>query len=86
MLETLIASERNPAVLTELAKQRLRQKIPALTEALCVIFNKHHAFIVLLYLDRIDTHAADIARLDALIEKTIAPFRCALELLMSIPS
>ena len=38
-----------------------------------------------LYLDRIDAHAADIARLDARIEEAIAPFRCARELLMSIP-
>ena len=85
MLEALIAGERNPAVLAELAKQRLRHKIPALTEALCGRFNEHHAFMVRLYLDRIDAHAADIARLDARIEEAIAPFRCARELLMSIP-
>jgi transposase len=85
MLEALIAGERDPAVLADLAKQRLRDKIPALTEALRGRFTDHHAFMVRLYLDRIDAHAADIARLDARIEEAIAPFRAIRELLMSIP-
>ncbi|BBZ48683.1 hypothetical protein MHEI_05680 [Mycobacterium heidelbergense] len=33
MLEALIAGQRDPAVLADLAKQRLREKIPALTES-----------------------------------------------------
>jgi transposase len=85
MLEALIAGERDPAVLADLAKQRLRSKIPALTEALHGRFTDHHAFMVRLYLDRIDAHSADIARLDGRIEEAIAPFRPARELLMSIP-
>ena len=85
MLEALIAGQRDPAVLADLAKQRLRAKIPALTEALHGRFTDHHAFMVRLYLDRIDTHSADIARLDGRIEEAIAPFRCTRELLMSIP-
>jgi transposase len=85
MLEALIAGERDPAVLADLAKQRMRQKIPALTEALRGRFTDHHAFMVRLYLDRIDAHQADIARLDTRIEEAIAPFRAARELLMSIP-
>jgi len=85
MLEALIAGERDPAVLADLAKRRLRHKIPELTEALRGRFSEHHAFMVRLYLDRIDGHAADIARLDARIEEAIAPFRWARELLMSIP-
>jgi transposase len=85
MLEALIAGERDPAVLADLAKQRLRHKIPALTEALRGRFSAHHAFMARLYLDRIDAHGADIARLDARIEEAIAPFRDTRELLMSIP-
>src|SRR5512132_623966 len=85
MLEALIAGERDPVVLADLAKQRLRHKIPELTVALRGRFTDHHAFIVRLYLDRLDAHAADIARLDERIEEAIAPFRCARELLMSIP-
>jgi transposase len=85
MLEALIAGQRDPAVLADLAQRRLRQKIPALTEALQGRFNDHHAFMVRLYLDRIDAHDADIARLDARIEEAIAPFRAIRELLVSIP-
>jgi len=85
MLEALIAGQRDPAVLADLAKQRLRTKIPALTEALAGRFTDHHAFMVRLYLDRIDAHEADIARLDARIERVIEPFRFARELLISIP-
>lgn len=85
MLEALIAGQRDPAVLADLAKQKLRKKIPALTEALAGRFTDHHAFMVRLYLDRIDAHQADIARLDARIERVIEPFRFARDLLMSIP-
>ncbi len=85
MLEALIAGQRDPAVLADLAKRQLRKKIPALTEALQGRFNDHHAFMVRLYLDRIDAHEADIARLDARIEEVIKPFQPARELLVSIP-
>ncbi len=44
MLEALIAGQRDPAVLADLAKRQLRKKIPALTEALLGRFNDHHAF------------------------------------------
>lgn len=85
MLEALIAGQRDAVVLADLAKQRLRKKIPALTEALQGRFTDHHAFMVRLYLDRIDAHQADIALLDARIEEVIEPFRPARELLMSMP-
>ena len=85
MLEALIAGQRDPAVLADLAKRQLRKKIPALTEALQGRFNDHHAFMVRLYRDRIDAHEADIARLDARIGKEIQPFRPARDLLVSIP-
>src|SRR5712675_1256500 len=85
MLEALIAGQRDPAVLADLAHGRMRQKIPALTEALTGRFNTHHAFMTRLFLDRIDAHSADIARLDARIEEAMAPFRLARELLISIP-
>jgi transposase len=85
MLEALIAGERDSAVLADLAKSGMRNKIPALTEALTGRFTEHHAFMARLYLDRLDAHSADIARLDERIEEAIAPFRCVRELLMSIP-
>jgi transposase len=85
MLEALIAGQRDPAVLAELSRGRMRQKIGALTEALTGRFNTHHAFMTRLFLDRIDAHSADIARLDARIEEAMAPFLPARDLLISIP-
>ena len=85
MLEALIGGQRDPAVLAELAQRRMRSKIPALTEALTGRFSTHHAFMTRLFLDRIDAHSADIARLDTRIEEAMAPFRAARDLLISIP-
>jgi hypothetical protein len=45
MLEALISGDRDPAGLADLAKRRLRSKIPELTEALTGRFNEHHAFL-----------------------------------------
>ncbi len=85
MLEALIAGQTDPTVIADLAKRTLRRKIPDLTEALVGRFTEHHAFMARLFLDRIDAHGADIARLDARIEEAMAPFRLARELLISIP-
>jgi transposase len=50
MLEALIDGQRDPAQLAELAKRRLRSKIPALTEALTGRFSAHHAFLARMHL------------------------------------
>jgi transposase len=85
MLEALIDGEQDPAAIAERVHWRMRPKIPALTEALTGRFGDHHRFMTRLFLDRIDAHNADIARLDARIEAAMEPFRSARELLMSIP-
>src|SRR4051794_40632545 len=63
MLEALIAGQRDPAVLAELAKRRLRHKIPELTEALTGRFGEHHAFLARVHLDLIDSHTRALADL-----------------------
>jgi transposase len=83
MLEAPIAGQRDPAVLADLARRRMRSKIPALTEVLTGRFSDHHAFMARLFLDRIDAHTADITRLDARIEAAMKPFRAARDLLNS---
>ncbi len=65
MIEALIDGERRPAVLADLARGRMRSKIPDLTLALEGRFGAHHALMCQLYLEHID-HLDDlIARLDA---------------------
>jgi transposase len=44
MLSALIAGERDPVVLANLAKRRLRTKIPVMVEALTGRFSEHHAY------------------------------------------
>ena len=58
----MIDGERDPVVLADLAKRRLRSKIPALTEALTGRFTDHHVFFARLHLDLIDRHSTAIAR------------------------
>jgi transposase len=84
MLEALIAGQRDPAVLAELAKRRLRSKIPALTEALTGRFTEHHAFLARLHLDLIDSHTRAIAELTGRIAAAIEPFRAVRNLLVTI--
>ena len=74
MLSALIAGDGDPAQMAELAKGRMRPKIPALTEALTGRFDDHHALLVTEMLTRIDAATDTIARLDAQIEAEFAPF------------
>ena len=60
MLDALVAGERDPVVLADMAKSRLRNKIPQLTEALTGRFSEHHAFLVQIQLDLIDQRAKAI--------------------------
>ena len=74
MLEALIGGQRDPKVLAQLARRRLRVKIAALEEALRGFFTDHHAVILRMMLDNIDRLSEQIAALDATIEQAIAPF------------
>jgi transposase len=85
MLAALIAGERDPVLLADLAKRRMRSKIPELTEALTGRFGEHHAFLAQLHLDLIDQHSTAIDELTARIEVMIEPFRGARDLIVTIP-
>lgn len=85
MLDALIAGERNPAVLADLAKRSLRRKMPELTEALTGRFNEHHAFLARLHLDLIDQRSRVIDELTDRIEVVIEPFRGIRDLIVTIP-
>ncbi len=51
MLAALIAGQRDPVQLADLAKRRMRSKIPELTKALTGRFGDHHAFLAQLHLN-----------------------------------
>ncbi|MFG2704817.1 IS110 family transposase [Streptomyces sp. NPDC048386] len=85
MLEALIAGERDPHVLAELAKGSMRRKTDALIEALTGHFTEHHAFLARAMLDRVDACTSMEARLSERIDAQLAPFRRRIELLVTIP-
>jgi transposase len=85
MIEALIDGERRGAVLADLAKGKMRAKIPDLSMALEGRFGEHHAMLCRLHLEHLDHLEAMIAQLDARIEAMMEPFRAARELLVSIP-
>ncbi len=74
MLDALIAGERDPRVLAQLARSRMRSKIGVLEVAFVGHFTDHHAFLLTRMLARIDALSADIATPDDRIEAQIAPF------------
>jgi transposase len=85
MLEAMIAGERNPRALAQLAIGRMRAKLLVLEEALTGHFDDHHAFICQMMLDRIDDITRRAAELTTRIEEQIAPFADAAARLDEIP-
>jgi transposase len=86
MLDAFVAGTHDPEVLAELAKGRLRRKLPALREALTGRFrSEHHGLLVSQILAHVDYLDETIAFLSARIEQVIAPFSQERELLETIP-
>jgi len=85
MIEALIDGERRGPVLAELAKGKMRSKIPDLSMALEGRFGDHHALMCRLHLDHIDHLQAMITRLDDQIEAMMVPFQSRRDLLTTIP-
>jgi transposase len=85
MMAALIAGERDPQTLAQLARSRMRTKIGRLEEAFNGHFDDHHRFLLARMLARIDGIDADIAAVDNQIEAYLAPFAAAAARLDEIP-
>jgi len=85
MLEALVQGTTDPAMLAELARGRLRGKLPALRQALAGRFRGHHAFLIGQLLAHLDYLDEAIGILSGQVETVIAPFADALTRLDSIP-
>lgn len=72
MIEALIAGERDPSALADLARGSLKAKRPALLEALNGRFDDHHGDLARLLLDQIDACSEKVDRLTAQIERMVA--------------
>ena len=85
MVEALIAGQRDPQALAELARGTMRNKIPDLAMACAGRFGEHHALLARMHLDHIDHLTSMIDQLDQRIEQMLDPFAQQLSLLRTIP-
>jgi transposase len=85
MLEALTAGSTDPQVLSELAKGRLRKKLPELKKALEGRFRPHHRFMVAEILTHLDFLDEAIERVSQEVSSRIVPFSQKVNLLDLIP-
>ena len=87
IMDHLIAGERNPKVLAQLARTRARRKIAELEAALegAEFFTAGHAALLAAMLGRIDRVNEDIDRLTEVIERLLAPHEEQLQQAESMP-
>ena len=86
MLRAIIAGERNPEVLAQKARTRMRRKIAQLREALdCSFFTPDHAFVLQMMLGNIDHYTAQISVLDERITVLCEPYARQIAQLDGIP-
>ncbi|MFL6047210.1 MAG: IS110 family transposase [Propionibacteriaceae bacterium] len=85
MLTAMIAGEADPLVLADLAKGKLRRKIPDLAQALTGHFDANHAQLARSMLRRLDLVDQAMAELDAVLIDAFRPWQHQIELLQTIP-
>ncbi len=85
MIEGIIDGTDDPVILADLAKGRLRKKIPALREALDGRVRRSHRLLMRAMLTHIEFLEDGIERLSTEIEKLTAPFFAQIGLLDTIP-
>jgi transposase len=85
MIEALIAGEQDPEKMAQMARRRLRAKIPQLRLALEGRVNEHHRFLLQLLLEQYDQIDRQIGQLTERIERVCVPFAPALEKIAEMP-
>jgi len=85
MLTAMVAGTTDAAVLADLARGKLRAKLPALRQALTGRFRGHHAFLVTQLLAHLDSLDETIATLSDEIAGHLIPFAPEVAHLQTIP-
>jgi transposase len=85
MLRALIDGKASPKEMAELAKKKLRSKIPELELALEGRVEEHHRFLLKLQLDRVESVEKDLEVLEQRIRQKLEPYATQLSLLDEIP-
>lgn len=77
MLDALIEGKLLPEQMAQLARMRMRSKIPQLREALTGRFTEHHRFMVRSLLEQVDHIDQQIESFDQRIEQVMSPLEKA---------
>jgi len=85
MLEALVDGETDPATLADLARGKLRAKLPQLEQALTGRLKPHHAFLLSELLGHIDYLDEAIERMSSAIAERLQPAEDDIALLDTIP-
>jgi transposase len=85
MIEAIIRGQYDPVKLAELARRRLRKKIPQLQQALRGSVTEHHRFLLRTQMDHLNHLERLIVEYSARIEDALDPFAAALARLVTIP-
>jgi transposase len=85
MLRALVEGTTDPMVLADLARGKLRKKLPELRRALQGRFRPHHAFLIEQIFAKIDFLDETLDRLMSEIDRRLGPFESMLTALDTIP-
>lgn len=85
MLQALLGGNADPEILADLARGKLRKKIPALKQALEGRFRRHHRFMLETILAHIDFLDENIALVSEEVASRVDPFEQTIRLLCTIP-
>jgi len=85
MLAAMVEGTTDPAILADLARGRLRKKLPELRRALQGHFRRHHAFLIEQILAKVDFLDETLDRLMGEIDARLVPFEPLLTALDTIP-
>ncbi len=85
MIRALASGESDPLVLADLARGRLRERLPELRSALRGRVTEHHEFMLTFLLDHLEQIERDIGKLDERLRSLMLPFQETLDRLQTIP-
>lgn len=85
MLRAIVGGELDPAALAQLARKRLRGKIPVLQQAATGTLNEPHRFLIEQWLALWDELVLRIHKFEERIEEQMRPFVAAVETWTSLP-